>query len=76
MFGDMKPHEDKEKICRQLLKLLQSTRDQSALKELRYEKTGSEEYVSAVYLSGGTRRICVTFDSGIELIRDVVRALK
>lgn len=77
MFGVMHP-EDKEKICRQLCRLLQQTRDQGALQELRYERDEEkkEEYVIATYLSGRRQRICVTLDNAFELIRDVVRKLK
>lgn len=78
MFGVMKSHEDKQKICNKLLKALKATRDQCALTALRYEKDAEnvEEYVTAEYISGRTQRICVTCDSGIALIRDVVRAIR
>ena len=77
MFGVMHP-EDKAKICRQLCRLLQQTRDQRALQELRYERDEEkkEEYVIATYLSGRRQRICVTLDNAFELVRDVVRKLK
>lgn len=78
MLCEMKSKEDKAKICVQLLKLLRMTRDQEALIGLEYHHDNKtyEETVVAIYRSGRKQVINVTADSGIALIRDVVRALR
>ena len=64
--------EDKAKITKELLKLLAMTSEYEDLEELEYvkEKNG-EEWVIGTFASGYTRRICVTANSGIALIRQV-----
>ena len=78
MLCEMKSKEDKAKICAQLLKLLRMTRDQEALVELEYRKYDDtyDEVVHVMYRSGRTQDINVTADSGIALIRDVMRDLR
>ena len=69
--------ENKQEICNLLLKALQATRSQSDLISLEYsqdEMLGVER-VTAKYADGFTRRIDVTADSGIALIRDVAGRL-
>ena len=77
-FGVMSPKEDKKKICKKLFELLTMTRDQEALIGLEYHHDNKtyEETVVAIYRSGRKQAINVTADSGIALIRDVVRALR
>lgn len=76
-FGVMSPKEDKKKICKKLFELLTMTRDQEALVSLEYTATTThEEAVVATYRSGRKQEINVSMDSGIALIRDVVRALR
>lgn len=78
MLCEMKSKEDKAKICAQLLKLLRMTHDQEALVGLEYHKDEQtyDETVVAKYKSGREQKINVTTDSGIALIRDVVRVLR
>lgn len=76
-FGVMSPKEDKKKICKKLFELLTLTRDQEALVSLEYMPTEThDEAVVATYRSGRKQEINVSMDSGIALIRDVVRALR
>ncbi len=64
--------EDKQKICDLLCKALQATRDQEDLQELLFHP--DSEMVSIVYENGGTS-VNVAMDSGIAMIRDILRAL-
>lgn len=76
-FGEMRPQENKARIVNQLFRLLRMTRDQEALVSLEYTTTTThEEAVVATYRSGRKQEINVSMDSGIALIRDVVRALR
>lgn len=76
-FGKMIPKENKAKICKKLFELLTMTRDQEALVSLEYTTTETlDEAVVATYRSGRKQVINVSMDSGIALIRDVVRALR
>ena len=64
--------EDKAKITKELLKLLAMTSEYEDLEELEYVKDKcNEEWVIGTFASGYTRRICVTANSGIALIRQV-----
>lgn len=77
-FGEMTPRENKARIVNQLFRLLRMTRDQEALVGLEYHKNEQthDETVVATYRSGREQKINVTADSGIAMIRDVVRALR
>lgn len=77
-FGEMVPKENKARIVNQLFRLLRMTRDQEALIGLEYNKDSKtfDETVVAIYRSGRKQEINVSMDSGIALIRDVVRALR
>ena len=60
-----------------LCSALQLTRDQADLEALRYKALGPDEQrVSATYDGGGSREINVALDSGIAMIRDVLRAIE
>ncbi len=71
--------EDKQKICDLLLPALQATTCCKTLSDLKYMALSSgSEYVIAAFknnISGATgcKWIDVTMDSGIEMIRDIVR---
>ena len=68
--------EDKKVICNLLLQTLQATRQNNDLLELRYESPAPDyEIVTAVYASGSSRKINVSLDSGIAMIRDITKAL-
>ena len=68
--------EDKAKITKELLKLLAMTSEYEDLEGLGYEKEDNgAEWVTATFESGYTKRICVTANSGIALIRQVSQEL-
>jgi len=68
--------EDKDRICQLLCATLKATRHCSDLRELRYEvDDDDEEYVAAIWESNRKTRVCVSADSGIAMIRDILRAL-
>lgn len=67
--------EDKQAICDALCEALQLTRNQRDLKALVYNSLGPDnEMVSIVYENGGTS-VNVSMDSGIAMIRDILRAI-
>ena len=69
--------EDKDLICKELAKLLKITRNQSDLKALRYEILDNDEEIVTVEWEGGGRKVvCVSMDSGIAMVRDILRALQ
>lgn len=68
-------HEDKEKILEKLFQALVLTRAGWNLMDLEYKKETGLETVTAVYANGHKKRINVSCDSGIALIRDVCRQI-
>lgn len=69
--------ENKQLILDSLCSALQLTRDQANLEALEYKDLGSDtQHVIATYDGGGSREINVSLDSGIAMIRDVLRALE
>ena len=66
-------HEDKQKILDRLLETLVLTRAGWSLTDLEYKKEAGLETVTAVYANGTKKRINVSCDAGITLIRDVCR---
>lgn len=69
--------EDKDLICKELAKLLKLTRNQSDLKALRYEILDNDEEIVTVEWEGGGRKVVgVSMDSGVAMIRDILRALQ
>lgn len=65
--------EDKQLICDLLAEALKATYDASDLLSLEYDSTF--EKVTATFEGGGTRTINVALDSGVAMIRDVMRNL-
>ena len=65
--------ENKQEILDKLLLCLKETRDAGDIIALEYDKV--KEIVTAYFLSGGTRKINVAMDSGVAMIRDVMRGL-
>ena len=66
-------HEDKQKILDRLLETLVLTRAGWNLMDLEYKRESGFETVTAVFANGHKKRINVSCDSGIALIRDVCR---
>lgn len=68
--------EDKQKICDLLCEALKATRHQDDLISLVYEKNDAGyETVTSIYNGGGSRSVNVTMDSGIAMIRDILKSL-
>lgn len=65
--------ENKHEIIALLLKTLQATRNAEDLVSLEYDE--ESEVVTALFRSGGKRRISVAMDSGTAMIRDIMRDL-
>ena len=69
--------ENKQLILDALCSALQLTRDQADLEALEYKEIGpAKQRVIATYDGGGSREINVSLDSGIAMIRDVLRAIE
>ena len=68
-------HEDKQKILDRLLETLVLTRAGWNLMDLEYKRESGLETVTAVFANGTKKRINVSCDSGIALIRDVCRQI-
>lgn len=68
--------EDKQMICNRLCETLKETRDQEDLAAITYEKNSAGyETATLTYINGGARTINVTMDSGVAMIRDIMRTL-
>lgn len=69
--------EDKKRIVKMLHNVLLTTRACNDILCMDYWKDGKEEYVTVLYANdpNGLRscNICVTADSGIAIIKDVLR---
>jgi hypothetical protein len=71
-----RPVEDKQLICDLLCKTLQATRDQRDLVSLTYHKLGpDDEQVTIAWSEGGTS-VNVSLDSGVAMIRDILKAIR
>ncbi len=66
--------EDKETICKLLLKTLQQTRSGEDLILLEYDP--EKETVTGRFRSGGIRNCNVEADSGLSMIRDIIKQLE
>ena len=70
------PTDDKQHICDLLLVTLQATRAHSDLNSLDYKKhENSEEIVTAMYTNKSKINVNVSCDSGIAMIRDIIKRL-
>lgn len=68
-------HEDKQTICDLLCETLKATRGQNDVKALKYEiLDNDDERVTIEYEHGGSRLVNVSMDSGVAMIRDIMRA--
>ena len=65
--------ENYQAICDTLCSTLRLTRQYDDLQSLRHVEEGSERYVVAEFTNGVTRKITVTADSGIAMIKDILR---
>ena len=67
--------ENYQVICNWLCRALQRTRQFDELESLEHIQEGKERYVVAKFDSYYTKRIRVTMDSGIAMIKDILRNL-
>lgn len=67
--------ENKQKILERLCKTLKETREYRDLKSIKYVTQGSSEYAVLTF-PDETYSVCITADSGIAVIRDVMRFLE
>lgn len=66
--------EDKAKICEMLAEVLKETRYCSNLESLVYEKDEHDNEIVTAYFDDGEKiRSNVTFDSGVAMIRDIMK---
>ena len=67
--------EDKAKICKMLVPVLQATDNLFDLVDLEYERkaNGYEEIVTALFANGAEKIINVSADSGTAMICDVIK---
>ena len=69
-------HEDKDYIVQLFLKALQATGNQQDLKAARYEiLDNNDEIVTLEWANGYQKKVNVSADSGIALMRDILAAL-
>ena len=67
--------EDKQHICDLLCEALKATRNQHDLQAIIYHYNGpDDQMVTLAYSEGGTS-VNVSMDSGIAMIRDIVKSL-
>lgn len=68
--------EDKQEICNLLCVALQATRDQYNLTDIIYrEMPNDNEIVTLFYENGYKRIVNVSMDSGIAMMRDILRGV-
>ncbi len=65
--------ENKQHICDLLCATLKATRDQHDLESIMYHD--DTETVTLAYEGGGSTSVNVALDSGIAMIRDILRAI-
>ena len=72
--------ENKQRICNLLLEALQATTHGKPVTALRYTREDehdplSEEQVEIVYNNAWGKTVCVTADSGLAMIKDIMNAV-
>ncbi|MEE1229795.1 MAG: hypothetical protein UHM56_01675 [Phascolarctobacterium sp.] len=65
--------ENYQAICNALCSTLRLTRNFDDLESLEHRQEGRERYVIARFVNGSIRKITVTADSGIAMIKDILR---
>ena len=69
--------ENRQEICDRLLETLKATRYYKNLRALTYVRTATgSEIVIAEWGKGRQQEINVTMDSGVAMVRDIVRELE
>lgn len=67
--------EDKRKILQRLFHLLRATSAGSDIVALELEQNGHDEYCVIVFESREREKVDITADSGLTIIKDVLKAL-
>ena len=67
--------ENKERITHQLMLCLLATRAGEDISDMSYMKSTGDEWVNITFRDGSWLPVNVTADSGIALIKDVIKAL-
>lgn len=68
--------ENKSKICKKLLPVLQMTRNLYDLVDLEYvDYHNGEEEVIATFINGAKKHANVSMDSGTAMIYDIIRQI-
>lgn len=68
-------YEDKQMICDLLCTALNATRDQRDLVRMDYQRRGDGDEVVYVIYESGCKAVNVSLDSGIAMIRDILKAI-
>ena len=68
--------EDKREICALLAKTLQATREYDDAVGIIYRKDPDGEEKVFIHFVNGTKTANVTGDSGISMIRDILKAIE
>lgn len=68
--------ENKQHICDLLCAALKATRDQQDLQSLTYHFNGPDDQMVTIAWSEGGTSVNVSMDSGIAMIRDILKALR
>jgi hypothetical protein len=72
----MKSQENKQLICDLLCAALKATRDQQDLQSLTYHYNGPDDQMVTIAWSEYGKSVNVSADSGIVMIRDILKALR
>lgn len=67
--------ENKAEIAKKFCDTLRMTREFEELQSLEYAHDDYREYVTATFENGYTKEINVAHDSGIAMIRDIIKGL-
>lgn len=68
--------EDRRKICELLLKTLQATREFEALVSLEFKwYSPNFQIVTATFANGAEKLANVSMDSGVAMIRDILKQI-
>ena len=65
--------ENKKRICSMLLPVLQETRAGCDLIDIRYDD--ENETIELIFVAGYKKKVNVTADSGLAMIKDIVQQL-
>ena len=68
--------ENKQEICNLLCVALRATRDQHDLIEIVYQRRANDRETATLFYENGSKRsVNVSMDSGIAMMRDILRGV-